>query len=57
MQMVEKEFQNGVRSATEYASASDTYARSEADLEGVKMDFRSAYMILEIIVGMKFNIK
>lgn len=57
MLMADKEFHNGVLTLSEYLRVSDSFARSEADLEGVKMDLRTAYMILEVIVGMKFNIK
>ncbi|MEI7828592.1 MAG: TolC family protein [Prolixibacteraceae bacterium] len=56
MQLAEKEFQNGVLNLDTYSRVCDTYARSEADYEGVKMDFQTAYMTFEVIVGMKFNI-
>ncbi len=56
MQLAEKEFQNGVLNLDTYSRVCDTYARSEADFEGVKMDFQTAYMTFEVIVGMKFNI-
>lgn len=56
MEMVEKEFINGTISLTEYSSLSEIASRAETELESAKMDFRTAYMILEEIVGMKFNL-
>lgn len=56
MQMVEKEFINGSVSLTEYSGLSEIASRAESELESAKMDFRTAYMILEEIVGMKFNL-
>jgi len=57
MQMVEKEFINGAITLTEYSSLSEIASRAESELESAKMDFRTAYMILEEIVGMKFNLQ
>jgi outer membrane protein TolC len=54
MQMVEKEFSNGVLSVSEYARISETVSRTETDYENSRMDFLTAYMILEEIVGMNF---
>lgn len=56
MEMVEKEFINGTITLTEYSSLSEIASRAEAELESAKMDFRTSYMILEEIVGMKFNL-
>ena len=56
MQLAEKEFQNGVMNLDNYTRVCDTYARSEADFESVKMDLKTAYMTLEVVVGMKFNL-
>ena len=56
MQLAEKEFQNGVLNLDNYTRVCDTYARSEADFESVKMDLKTAYMTLEVVVGIKFNI-
>lgn len=56
MQIVEKEFIKGSISLTEYSSLSEIASRAESELENAKMDFRTAYMILEEIVGMKFNL-
>lgn len=56
MQMVEKEFLNGVIPITEYARQSEAASRTESDFESYRMEFLSAYMIMEEIVGMKFNL-
>jgi outer membrane protein TolC len=56
MQMVEKEFSNGIISVTEYSRISEIVTRTETDFENARMDFLTAYMILEEIVGMKFNL-
>jgi len=56
MEMAEKQFLNGVISIAEYSSISEGVARSEAEFESAKMDFRTAYMILEEIVGIKFKL-
>jgi len=56
LDMVEKEFLNGIISVTEYARITGIFSISEADYESSKMDFRTAYMILEEIVGIKFNL-
>ena len=56
MEMVEKNFINGTITLTEYSSLSEISSRAEADFETSKMEFRTAYMILEEIVGMKFNL-
>ncbi len=56
MQLAEKEFQNGVMNLDNYTRVCDTYARSEADFESVKMDLKTSYMTLEVVVGIKFKI-
>lgn len=56
MEMVDKNFINGTITLTEYSSLSEIASRAEADFETSKMEFRTAYMILEEIVGMKFNL-
>jgi len=56
MELVEKEFINGAITLTDYSSLSEIASRAESELESAKMDFRTAYMILEEIVGMKFNL-
>ncbi len=56
MEMVEKEFQNGVVSVGEYSRISEIGTRTESDFETARVDFITAYMILEEIVGFKFNL-
>ncbi|MEI6682007.1 MAG: TolC family protein [Bacteroidota bacterium] len=56
LQMVEKEFANGVVSVTEYARITDIVAKAEADYESARMDFLTTYMVLEEIVGMQFHL-
>ena len=56
MEMAEKQFLNGVVSVAEYSAITEIVSRSEADYESSKMDFRTAFMILEEIVGIKFNL-
>ncbi|MFZ4520409.1 MAG: TolC family protein [Bacteroidales bacterium] len=56
MQMVEKEFLNGVIPLTEYTNMSATVSDSEAAFENARSAFMNAYMILEETSGMKFNI-
>ena len=56
MQMVEKEFLNGVLPLSEYARLSGIVSDTEAKVENARMDFLTAYMILEEVVGMKFKV-
>ncbi|PKP45321.1 MAG: hypothetical protein CVT94_18415 [Bacteroidetes bacterium HGW-Bacteroidetes-11] len=54
MQMVEKEFSNGVVSVTELTRITEIVSRSESDYESARTDFLTAYLILEELTGMKF---
>jgi len=56
MEMVEKEFHNGVISVTEYARLSEISATAEANYESARVDFNTAFQIMEEIVGYKFNL-
>jgi outer membrane protein TolC len=56
MQMVEKQFLNGVIPLTDYTQMLGNVANLETDFENAKMDFLTAYMILEEIVGLRFNL-
>ena len=56
MQMVEKEFANGITPITEYSRISQIFSYAESDYESSQTDFVTAYMILEEIVGMKFHL-
>ena len=56
MQMVEQEFTNGIISVSEYSRISEIVTRTEIDLENSRMEFLTAYMILEEITGIRFNL-
>jgi outer membrane protein TolC len=56
MELAEKEFLNGVIPLTEYTNISAGVANTEAGFENARTGFLNAYMILEEIVGMKFNV-
>ena len=53
LQMAEKEFTNGTIPVTEFARISEIVTRSETDFENTRMDFRTAYMVLEEITGIR----
>lgn len=55
-QMAEKEFLNGVIQLSEYSRSAEISARVESDFETIRMDFVTAYMVLEELVGFKFNL-
>ena len=56
MQMVEKEFSNGVVSVTELTRITEIVSRSESDYENARTDFLTAYLILEELTGIKFHL-
>jgi outer membrane protein TolC len=56
MQLTEKEFQNGIISTGEYTRISEIASRAETDIETTIVDFNTAYLILEELVGYKFNL-
>jgi outer membrane protein TolC len=56
MQMVEQEFTNGIIPVSEYSRISEIVTRTEIDLENSRMEFLTAYMILEEITGIRFNL-
>jgi len=56
MEMADKEFQNGVIPVGEYSRISEIVSRAEVDFETAKTDYNTAYMILEELVGYKFNL-
>lgn len=57
MVMAEKEFQNGIIPLGTYSSISQTAGNTEINFEEAKVDFKTAYMLLEELVGFKFNLK
>lgn len=56
MQMVEKEFLNGVIPLAEYSRLSDATSRSQTDYETSRIEFVTSFMILEEMVGYKLNL-
>lgn len=56
LEMAEKEFKNGIIDLSEYSRLSGISIQSEADFEIVRSEFITSYMILEEIVGFKFNL-
>lgn len=54
--MAEKEFQNGIIPIGTYSSISQTAGNTEITFQEAMSEFKTAYMILEEIVGFKFNI-
>ncbi|MBK6345585.1 MAG: TolC family protein [Bacteroidales bacterium] len=56
MEMREKEFLNGVIPLTEYTNISSSLSDLETGFENARMEFLTAYMILEEIVGIRFNL-
>lgn len=56
MQMAETQFTNGTIPLSEYAQLAGNVSETEIDFEKARMEFLNAYMILEEIVGFKFNL-
>jgi len=56
MNMAEKEFKNGIIPVAEFARISEIESKAELDFETAKMNFTNAYMILEELAGIKFNL-
>jgi len=54
--MAEKEFQNGVINVSEYARVSEINSNAELAFETAKIEFMTAFMILEEIAKTKFNL-
>ena len=55
-QMAEKGFLNGTVTVDDYSQVSEIASRTEADYETTKMEFTTAYMLLEETTGMRFNL-
>jgi outer membrane protein TolC len=56
LQMAEKGFMNGTVTVDDYSQVSEIEARTESDFENTRMEFLTAYMILEEITGLTFNL-
>jgi outer membrane protein TolC len=55
MQLSETEFRNGVIPLGEYARISSILSLAQSDFESARMDFLTAFMILEDMAGMKLS--
>lgn len=56
MVMAEKEFQNGIIPVSEYTRISEIVSKAELDFETAKVDYSNAYMILQELAGIKFDL-
>jgi hypothetical protein len=54
MEMVDKEFRNGITTVSEYVRISDITSRIESDYEQAKSDFFLAKKLLEDLAGFTF---
>jgi outer membrane protein TolC len=55
MEMVEKQFRNGIITVTEYVRISDINSRIQSDYEQARSEFLLAKQLLEETVGFKFS--
>jgi len=56
MQMTEKGFTDGTVPMNEYAMITENTNRAETDFATASVEFQTAYQLLEVICGMKFNL-
>lgn len=56
MELTQKDFTKGTISLEDYTRLSESAMRTEVDYETAKVDFLTAYLILEDFVGTKFNL-
>lgn len=56
MQLTEKGFTNGTVPMSEYAMISENYTRSETEFATAYVEFQTAYQLLEVLCGMKFDL-
>jgi outer membrane protein TolC len=56
MESSEKDFHSGAVSVTEYSRIAELLAMAESDFQTTKVEFNTAYLILQEIVGVKFNL-
>lgn len=55
-EMVETKFRNGVVSVDEYSRISDIASKGEQEYESARIEYITSFMLLEEIVGFKFNL-
>jgi outer membrane protein TolC len=53
--LAEKEFQNGVSDLSEYTRITGIKESAQSEFEIARIEFITAYMLLEEFVGFKFN--
>jgi outer membrane protein TolC len=56
MEMADKDFHAGILSVNDYSRISELASSAESDFQTIKVEFNTAYLILEEIVGVKFNL-
>jgi outer membrane protein TolC len=56
METTEKNFRNGAVSVVEYSRIAELHSTAESDFQTAKVAFNTAYLILQEIVGFKFNL-
>lgn len=56
MEMADKDFHAGVLSVNDYSRISELASSAESDFQTIKVEFNTAYLILEEVVGIKFNL-
>ncbi len=56
MEVADKDFHSGVLTVNDYSRISELSTNAEAQFQTIKIEFNTAYLILEEIVGMKFNL-
>lgn len=55
LEMAEKEFRNGTTNLSEFTRISQITSAAESEMETAKIDFMTAYMVLEVIAGFDFT--
>jgi outer membrane protein TolC len=55
-EMVETKFRNGIVPVDEYSRISDMTSKAEEEFEASRIEYITAFMLLEEIVGFKFNL-
>ncbi|MEI6274806.1 MAG: TolC family protein [Prolixibacteraceae bacterium] len=56
METSEKDFHSGASTVTDYSRVAELLAMAESDFQTTKVEFNTAYLILQEIVGFKFNL-
>jgi outer membrane protein TolC len=56
MDISEKDYHSGVVTVTEYSRMAEVLSMAESDFQTTKVEFNTSYLILQEIVGIKFNV-